>query len=402
MRNTILLFGLFALSFFCNAQSHEIVIGTIDTVNSKILGEKRVVWIYQPNKGNRIELAKSSYPVVYLLDGDWHFSSVVGILEQMSFVNGNSICPEMIVVGITIPDRYRDLTPSCDTIFSKKSGGNGKFISFIKDELIPYVDSNYPVTPYRMLIGHSLGGLTAINTLVNYPKLFNAYVAIDPSMWWDNQASLHETANALANNKYDNSSLFLAIANSMDRGMDTLLVKKDNSRSTLPIRSNFALSELLRSNSAHKLKYQVKYYNNENHGSIPLIATYDALHFIFDFYNLPLTKKDYADTTMSLGYRIEDHFKIISDIMGYKINPSESTINALGYNALYLKNWALAEYFFGLNVKNYPASYNAYDSFGDYYLAVGHFQQASRMFQMALSIFDNKDTRRKLESIQQE
>jgi hypothetical protein len=252
-----------------------------------------------------------------------------------------------------------------------------------------------------MLIGHSLGGLTAMNTLVNYPKLFNAYVAIDPSMWWNNQASLHEAANALANNKFDNRSLFLAIANSMDRGMDTLVVKNDISRNTLPIRSNLALSELLRSNSDHQLKYQVKYYNNENHGSIPLIATYDALHFIFDFYNLPLTKKDYSDTTMSLAYRIEDHFKIISDKMGYQIYPSESTINTLGYNALYLKNWALAEYFFGLNVKNYPASYNAYDSFGDYYLAIGECKQAARMYQKALSMFDNKDTRRKLDGIQQ-
>jgi predicted alpha/beta superfamily hydrolase len=400
MKNILLVLGLFALSFYSNAQSNKIVIGTIDTVNSKILGEKRVVWIYNPNKDTGIEAAKKRYPVIYLLDGDWHFSSVVGILEQMSFVNGNSICPEMIIVGITIPDRYRDLTPSYDSIFSKNSGGNKKFISFIKNELIPYIDSTYPVSSYKMLIGHSLGGLTAINTLVTYPELFNAYVAIDPSMWWDNQASLKETEKALSNNKFDNISLFLAIANSMDKGMDTVIARKDNTRNTLPIRSNLELSDLLNSSTVHKLNYQVKYYNNENHGSIPLIATYDGLHYIFNFYNLPLTKKDYADTTMSLGYRIENHYKIISEKMGYRINPSESTINTLGYNALFLKNLALAEYFFKLNVNNYPDSYNAYDSFGDYYIAVGNYEQATVIYKKALSIYDNMETRKKLESIQ--
>jgi hypothetical protein len=402
MKNIFLTLGLLAFPFFSNAQSNKIAIGTIDTVHSKILAEKRVVWIYNPDKGIGTDEAKTRYPVIYLLDGDWHFSSVVGILEQMSFINGNTICPEMIVVGITIPDRYRDLTPTCDSIFSKNSGGNKKFISFIKNELIPYVDSTYPVTSYKMLIGHSLGGLTAMNTLVTYPKLFNAYVAIDPSMWWDNQSSLKETERILSDYNFENISLFLAIANSMDRGMDTATIRKDNTRNTLPIRSILELSDLLNSTKGHQLNYKVKYYNNENHGSIPHIATYDALHFVFNFYNFPMTKKDYADTTMSLGNRIERHYKIISEKMGYKINPSESTINTLGYNALYLKNLALAEFLFKLNVNNYPDSYNAYDSFGDYYTAVGDFEQATRMYKKALSINNNIETRKKLESIRKE
>lgn len=400
MKIIYLVFVLFILSFLSSAQSNNIVIGTIDTLDSKILNEKRVIWIYKPNNRKADEMEKNCYPVLYLLDGDWHFSSVIGIIEQMSFINGNTICPEMMVVGITIPDRYRDLTPSCDSAFSKKSGENGRFISFMKNELIPYIDSTYPTAPYKMLIGHSLGGLTAINTLVTYPTLFNAVVAIDPSMWWNNQASLKETEKAFSNNKFDSVSLFLAIANSMDQGMDTLTVREDSSRNTLPIRSNLAFSDLLNTSKNNNINYQVKYYNNENHGSIPLIATYDALHFVFDFYNLPLTKRDYTDTTMHLAHSVKNHYENISGKMGYRIYPSESTINTLAYNALFLHNLDLAKYFFELNVINYPKSYNVYDSFGDYYLTIGDKKEAIILYKKALLLYDNEATRRKLENIQ--
>ncbi len=381
------------------ALSQNIVIGKFDTISSAILKEKRVIRIYQPNQNRVIDAPQERYPVIYLLDGDWHFSSVVGITEQLSYINGNNICPEMIIVGISILDRYRDLTPSRDTNWSKTSGENSKFISFIKQELIPYIDSNYPSSVYRIFIGHSLGGLTVINTLVTDPDLFNAYVAIDPSMWWDNQSSLKETKIALSEKTYNNINLYLAIANSMDRDMDTLKVRNDKTRNTLPIRSLLEFSDHLKLCNGNKLNYKVKYYPDENHGSVPLKATYDALRFIFDFYNLQLTKKDYADTSMSLGIRIVNHYKNISEKMGYLIVPSEEFINTLGYNALYMSNYKLAQYFFSLNISNYPDSFNAYDSYGDYFVATGDRNEAVKMYEKSLSIRESQETRRKLERI---
>jgi hypothetical protein len=381
------------------AQTNKVEIGTIDSIHSKILNEKRAIWVYVPNNGNQATFTQARYPVVYLLDGDWYFNSVVGIVQHLSYINGNTICPEMIVVGIPSIDRYKDLTPTCDSMYSPTSGGNKKFISFIENELIPYIDSVYPVEPYRMLIGHSLGGLTVMNTLVNNTNLFNAYVAIDPSMWWDKQSSLKETEKVLSKKKFDNVSLFLAISNSMDMGMDTIKVKKDSTKNTLHIRSLLELSSYLKTNNQHALIYQVKYYDNENHGSIPLIAEYDALHFIFNFYHLPLTKKDYDDTSLNLAYKIENHYKNISEKMGYEVIPSENTIYALGFNSLFMKNLVLAEYFFKLNIKNHPESFVAYDSFGDYYDAVGDTSNAIIMYNNALSIKENADTRKKLDKL---
>ena len=94
--------------------------------------------------------------------------------------------------------------------------------------------------------------------------------------------------------------------------------------------------------------------------------------------------------------------KNISEKMGYSINPSESIINTLGYTALYMNNLPLAEYFFNLNVNNYPNSFNVYDSMGDYYLSVNNNEQAIYMFIKSLSIYENFETRKKLESIKKE
>lgn len=399
MKNIILTLGLFALSLLSYTQSNDIVIGTIDTVNSKILNEKRPIWIYKPENVIENNNVQKQYPVIYLLDGDWHFSSVVGIIEQMSFINGNTICPEMIIVGIPIKDRFRDLTPSCDSSISKTSGGYSNFISFINNELFPFINSTYPTAPYKIFIGHSLGGLTVVNTLMKFPDMFNSYIAIDPSMWWDNQISLKEAETVLSSKRFESKRLFLAIANNMNKGMDTAIVRNDNTRNTLAIRSNLKFTDILKVNSNNELNFQTKYYIDESHGSIPLIATYDALHFTFDFYNFPLDKSDYADTTMAIAYRMEKHYNDVSKKMGYKINPSESIINTLGYNAMYMKNLPLAEYFFKMNISNFPDSYNAFDSFGDYFVSVGNVEQATIMYKKALSIFDNLETRNKLESI---
>jgi predicted alpha/beta superfamily hydrolase len=231
------------------------------------------------------------------LDGDAHFYSVVGMIQQLSTVNGNMISPEMIVVGIPNTDRTRDLTPTHvdsdpitkDADAFKTSGGGEKFISFIEKELMPYIDSKYPTAPYRTLIGHSLGGLTVMQAFVHHTSLFNSYVCIDPSMWWDSQSLLKETKKVLAEKQFAGKSLYLGIANTMEDGMDIKKVRNDKSDDTRHIRSILELKGYLETNRQNGLKYQGKYYGDDSHGSVPLITEYDALHFIFDYYPLKLS-----------------------------------------------------------------------------------------------------------------
>jgi uncharacterized protein len=405
----ISLFLLISYSFGLHAQSdNTISIGKIDSLESTILNEKRKIWIYTPNDGPADLYSKQRYPVVYLLDGDAHFFSVVGMIQQLSSVNGNTICPPMIVVGIPNTDRTRDLTPThvvndppfVDSSFSKNSGGGEKFISFLEKELIPYVDAKYPTRPYRMLIGHSFGGLTVMQTFIHHTDLFNSYVSIDPSMWWDRQKLLKESQKLLAEKKLDGHALYLGIANTMDPGMDLIKIRKDTNAFSRHIRSILALQGYLEANKQNGLKYQGKYYGNDDHGSVPLITEYDALRFIFDFYRLKLTYKDFTDTTVAIVNKLKKHYENVSKQFGYKVSPDENQINSQGYNALNNKRYDLARELFKLNVDNYPDSYNVYDSYGDYFIAKKETALAIEQLKKALALKENPESRKKLDELE--
>jgi len=173
----------------------------IDTIHSKTLQEDRFVWVHQPDKSIRNSSLKKTYPVVYILDAEANFNTIIEILKKLNKATSNIIFSQSIVVGIgNIWERDRDYTPThvisspfVDSMAAKKSGGGEKFIAFMEEELIPYINSKYPASSSRVLIGHSLGGLTVMNTMLNHTKLFTGYAAIDPSMWWDDQKLLKQS-----------------------------------------------------------------------------------------------------------------------------------------------------------------------------------------------------------------
>ncbi len=411
MKRIHLTFFLCFCLYNVNGQnSNDIVIGKIDSIDSKILNEQRKLWIYVPESNSDDVFKKKKYPVVYLLDGGAHFYSVVGMIHQLSSVNGNTICPKMIVVGITNTNRDRDLTPTkgksdppfVDSTTAANSGGGDKFISFIEKELFPYMDSNYPTESYRMFIGHSFGGLTVMNTLIYKPELFNSYVAIDPSMWWDNKKLLSKIKNTVFDEKYSNKSLFLAIANTMSEGMDTLSVQKDTTISTKQIRSVLELNSSLNNDTQKKLSYKGKYYEEDNHGSVPLIAEYDALRHIFDFYQFKLEMKDYFDPESDILGKVQNHYIRLSKEFRREMKPEERFVNGLGYQFMSMKQFKKAKGFFKLNVTNYPKSFNVFDSLGDLYAAIGNKEKAIENYKKSLSLNKDSASKDKLKELEME
>ena len=385
-------------------ENANIVIGKTDSIQSKILGENRKIWVHVPDGGTN-----QKYPVVYVLDGDGHFSSVVGMIQQLS-TGGNNNCPKMIVVGIPNTDRTRDLTPThvdvdppfMDSTSSKTSGGGENFIAFIEKELMPHIEAKYPTAPHKIFIGHSFGGLAVIQTFVHHTHLFSSYICIDPSMWWDKQKLLTQTQKALAERKFEGKSLYLGIANTMEEGMDIKKVQKDTSGDSKHIRSILKLQASFEKNKQNGLKYRGKYYPDDTHGSVPLITEYDALRFFFDFFPLKFTSKDYLDSTSALPDKYKRHFAQLSNKMGYVIKPDEAEINFIGYEMLKQKHYKKAEGLFKINVDNYPESYNVYDSYGDYFVAIGDKANAIVQFKKALSVKENEGSRKKLTALESE
>lgn len=409
MKNLLgLVIGL-ALLISCNKntdQRNQIVIGAVDSLFSKTLNEQRKVWVHVPTNPTRSK-AKIKYPVLYLLDGDDHFYAVVGLIQQLS---EDQLCPKMIVVGIPNTDRTRDLTPTHvktvfgDTAFSKTSGGGENFTKFISNELIPYIDSHYPTTSYRTMIGHSLGGLMSVNTVMHHPEIFANYLAIDPSLWWDDRKLSKEASALLDEKKFDHKFLYVAIANTMREGLDIKDVVKDTSENTEHIRSILEFVETNKKKNKSGLQFESKYYPDDNHGSVPLIAEYDALRAMFPWYQLKGFRRFFDSKSKAslddVMKEVRDHYASLSDHFGYTALPDENFVNGAGYGFMNNKMSDKAFAMFDMNIKNYPDSPNVYDSMGDYYLSEKDTVKAIELFNKALSMADLTYTREKLKSLQ--
>jgi uncharacterized protein len=361
---------------------NRIVAGTIDSLYSKILDEERKIWVYVPSTDNLF--ARQSFPVVYLLDGDAHFFSVMSLIQQFSEVNMNMVLPQMILIGITNTDRTRDLTPSHvltdgdipDSTFFTTSGGGERFTSFIEKELIPYVDSLYPTSPYRVLIGHSYGGLFSVNTLLNHTKLFNGYIAIDPSLNWDNNLLIKQAKELLAQKNFEGTSFYLSIANQGYSDTDSV---KDNAAS-------FELAKCLEANSKSNLRFNWRYYKDDNHGSVPPISEYDGLRFLFDFYNPKLPYRKFRDPSYNVDSFIVAHYDRVSKYMGYAFPPPESLVNWLGYLFIMEKQYDKSYDLFKLNIANFPSSPNVYDSMGELLILKGDTAGAIENYEKSVKI----------------
>ena len=379
-------------------KDNRIVIGTADTIYSKILNEKRAILVHVPD-GDKTE----RYPVLYILDGENHFQSAVAIVEQIS-----GIIPNMVIVGITNTDRERDLTPThvnpdrlVNAGEAKHTGGGENFMSFIEKELIPYVDSHYPTTSYRTFSGHSLGGLAVINAFINHSSLFNAYIAIDPSLWWEGEHWIKKYEAELPQHNLSNKALFLGVANNIPAGMDTVSILNDTTGAAPVTHAVLPFVHWLQHEKLNGLRWGYKFYPNEWHGSVELNAEYDALRYVFKFYHFDMNNVR-AHPELNADSLLAVHFDEVSAKLGYKVLPTEDLVNELAYNCMGRNKMAVAYKLFKRNIDNHPNSANAYDSLGDYYVSANDKQKAIDAFKKSLSLQETGDTRRKLSELEKQ
>jgi predicted alpha/beta superfamily hydrolase len=174
------------------------VLGETFTIDSKILGERRVVNVYVPP-----DYAKGTerYPVLYMPDGGMNedFPHIAGSVDVST---KNGVIRPVIVVGVQNTERRRDLVGPTSVPEEQKvaphAGGSDKFRAFLRDELKPLIAQRYRVTNESALVGESLAGLFVVETMLVEPTLFDAYIAADPSVWWNKQALLHDAPTRLA------------------------------------------------------------------------------------------------------------------------------------------------------------------------------------------------------------
>ncbi len=241
-----------------------------DSVKSAVLGQNRMLDIYLPDGYNRSD---DRFPVIYVLDAPGRDQHIV---PTAKFLLDNNKMPQAIIVGVPNMDRNHDFLPDSSKA-APTGGGAGNFLRFFREELIPYIDGKFRTNPFRVLIGHSYGGVFVMHALLNDPDLFEAYLAIDPSFWYKDKMQVKSAQSDLAKGK--NWKKILFITGREGSGMKDMGID--------------AMEKVLKASAPQQLTWKVTAYASEDHGSVTFKSAYDGLRFIFDsggsYSVMPLT-----------------------------------------------------------------------------------------------------------------
>jgi predicted alpha/beta superfamily hydrolase len=335
------------------------------TLKSDVLGEERTMWIRTPVG---YETNKVSYPVLYLTDGDAHIGHTASTID---FLARNGRISELIIVGISNTDRTRDLTPVKSSAKNAEgaaqfptSGGADNFLKFIETELIPKIEKTYRVQPYRVLAGHSLGGLFAIHAMIARPGVFNSYVAVSPSLQWENQEELRRAEEFFKNQKELKATLFVSLGNEPGAISE----------------SYEAFNQLLNKTKIPGFEWEAQRMADEDHGSVVLRSHYFGLRKIYDGWQMP---RDETGAIAGGLKGVDEHYQKLSQKFGYTIPAPELLINQLGYQLMFAGKADEAIAVFKANVERYPGSANVYDSLAEAYEKGGRIELATPLYEKA-------------------
>lgn len=410
MKKSTLLILIISSLFIFNqkliGQSKSTAQTTIDTLFSKTLDEYREFWVKLPE--NYDFNNNQEYPVVYLLDG----ISLQNSLETVYDNYWGHYLPNMILVGISNrTNRARDLTTSKVNMrrgssFKKESGGAENFTEFMENELIPYIDNKYKSLGHRTLIGHSYAGLFTINMLINHKHIFQNYIAIDPSLDWDNQKLLKEAKEKLTSESYKGKSLFVSLAAEQlhiwDEEVTMENIMNDSSEFTLFARSIIEFSNYTKSQKKNGLNFSWKVYNEDLHGTVPLPSIRDGLIFLFEWYQFKSPQKynNPATPIEELVSLLKKQEQIYSENFGVPTAPMISELlSGYGYMNMQMEQSEKAFMFFQMNIKYNPKNPTAYEAMADFYEFQKDKENTLKYLNKALNLSGENYYKLKIEAI---
>jgi uncharacterized protein len=220
--------------------------------------------------------------------------------------------------------------------------------------LIPKIESEFRTNGFRILSGHSASGQFVMYTLSSEPSLFNAYVALSPSLNWDNELPRRSLDESFTHTDSLHAFLYFAWADDFEEALA----------------QDQRLAETLRTKSPKGFRWVAKGFPDETHGSIALLAHIDAVRQLFRGYRFhnDLVEKGFAFA--------EQHFQNVSTEVGYPIPVPEDIVNNFGYEALNKGHVQEAIGFFKRNIEQNPNSANAFDGIADAYEKAGLWNEA--------------------------
>jgi predicted alpha/beta superfamily hydrolase len=340
----------------------DYVFGQRIEFDSDVLGEEKAVFIHFPASYPE---GSNRYPVIYFLDGGSYFEPFAGMVKYMSLYG---MIPEMIVVAIESGDRLKEFTytkANEQTGNWPTSGGAETFQKFLSSELILYIDAFYRTHPFRILVGHSLAGLFAVDTLSRSPDLFQATIALSPSLYWNQFEWLKNAENFL--DRYDSLKHFLFISGE----------KKDEEQT----RYLDKFKDLVEAKALKDFLYEYRCFPEENHGSVAFPGLYSNLKQFFQGWQFP------GEAWEKGPDKVKEHFQSLSERFGYPIPVTEEFLTDHAFHGLRRhKAPDEAIRLFELCLTLYPNSAESYEGIGEAYAQKGMKEKAIESYQKALEL----------------
>jgi predicted alpha/beta superfamily hydrolase len=350
-------------------EMQDLIIGERFTIYSQVLAEDRTILVALPKGYHDSE---KRYPVLYVLDGEFFFyqaQAAVQFLSECTYIRTHPI-PQMIVVGIVNVDRNRDYTPTHAPIQGElrypTSGGARKFFEFFQSELIPRINARYRTQPYRILSGWSFGGLFTVHTYLENPDAFSAYLAISPSLWWEQDGIIKKARDAVTHDNRNIKPLVVTLGALEGGDMD-----RSVRRGFIP---------LFQSNKSKASAFTSIEMDDREHYFSPYVAFFDGLRALFDEWALPQERLSGGLTS------VKEFYQELSNKAGYPVEIPESAYQAL-IGSLISKDKNLdALEIARLLVDRYPMSSRAHKTLGVMLLRIGDESGAKAQFERAIDV----------------
>lgn len=355
----------------------DVPLGKEFVIQSKVLGEERHYLVHLPASYEGDDLyINNRYPVLVILDADTHFLPICGLVHALS-VN-DELIPEMIIVGVRNTDRSRDMVPVVETQKARQN----QFNRFLETELLKEIDSRYRTLSFRLLVGHSLAGLFALDCFLN-KSAFSAYLAIDPSVRWGNEFIVKK-ADSVCRQDPNTSILYTAESRNP---FDTNVVDE----------RHMAFEHLrmtLSQTNSHGLFYKHEYLKDEDHFSIPSIAFHRGLLHVFEGFKIPLHSVAKKNT-----HDVVEYFRLYQQRMGAEISVPGKLINQVA--DFYLRQNMLdgAIELYRVNETFFPSSFLVYQNLAEALRSKGNREEAAKYYKMALKL--NPDNQKLKEGLRQ-
>lgn len=398
MTQILSIISAIVLVFTLSATAQDVSIGERYSLESKTLNETREYLIHLPESYHHNP--NISYPVLYLLDGDYNFRYVAGLLDQMSSISGQ--IPEMILVGIADKgtNKYRyNMRPVLELDpMNPKSGNATAFALFLKNELKAEIEKKFRTLPYSILTGHSVGGLFTVNTLLKSPSFFEAYIAISPALWINDKLIVQEADSILKSSLEMDKELYISLADETQMGV-------------------YDFVDVLDFHSPPKFKFKFEQYPKESHNSVGMVSIKDGLRYFFQDWEINREKfktfENFKDVSMhyqkyqnKLGgetlipelvignmmsaYTRENKMDEIAvmetEIADYFPSSLTSFYNVKALYQLAAEEMEMAQKTYEDNLKKYPESYKLNQGLSKVYLAQGKNEESKTYMQKAIDL----------------